>query len=61
MIGFSSFFNPKNPTDLTSFYAFLISSAAAIIVAFIVTWFWGYNDEMTMGKKVEKKKRPGTK
>lgn len=60
LIGFSSFFNPKNPTNLNSFYAFLISSAVTIIVAFIVTWVWGYNDEMTMGKEVEKKKRPGS-
>ena len=61
LIGFSSFFNPAHPTQLTSFYAFLLSSIAAIIVSFLVTWFWGYNDNMSMGKKVEKKKRPGTK
>ena len=61
LIGFSSFFNPKNPTDLNSFYAFLISSAVSIVVAFIAVWVWGYNDNMTMGKKVEKKKRPGSK
>lgn len=61
LIGFSSFFNPNNPTNLSSFYTFLIASAASIIVAFIVTWVWGYNDDMTMGKKVEKKQRPGTK
>ncbi|GBG93720.1 hypothetical protein LFYK43_01790 [Ligilactobacillus salitolerans] len=60
LIGFSSFFDTKNSGDLTSFYAFLISSAAALIVSFAVTWFWGYNDQMEMGKKVEKKKRPGT-
>lgn len=61
LIGFSSFFDPKNPTNLNSFYAFLIASAVSIVVAFIVTWVWGYNDNMTMGKKVEEKKRPGTK
>ena len=60
LIGFPSFFDPKNPTNLNSFYAFLISSLVSIVVAFIVTWVWGYNDKMTMGKKVEKKKRPGT-
>lgn len=60
LIGFPSFFDPKNPTDLNSFYAFLIASAVSIIVAFIVTWIWGYNDNMIMGNKVEKKKRPGT-
>lgn len=59
LIGFSSFFNPKNPGDLHSFYAFLLASAVTIVVAFLVTWFWGYNDEMVMGKKVEKAKRPG--
>lgn len=59
LIGFSSFFNPAHPTQLTSFYAFLLSSLAAIIVSFLVTWFWGYNDDMTIGKKVAKKQRPG--
>lgn len=39
LIGFSSFFNPAHPTQLTSFYAFLLSSIAAIIVSFLVTWF----------------------
>ncbi|GFZ27583.1 glucose PTS transporter subunit IIA [Lactobacillus corticis] len=58
LIGFSSFFNPKNPADLTSFYAFLLSSVVAITVSFIVTWVWGYNDEMEMGKKVTKKATP---
>lgn len=61
LIGFSSFFNPARPTQLNSFYTFLIASAVSIVVAFIVTWVWGYNDNMTMGKKVEKKQRPGTK
>lgn len=61
LIGFSSFFNPAHPTQLTSFYAFLLSSLAAIIVSFILTWVWGYNDQMTMGKRVEKKERPGSK
>ncbi|MDA3778054.1 beta-glucoside-specific PTS transporter subunit IIABC [Lactobacillus delbrueckii] len=60
LIGFSSFFNPKNPSDLTSFYAFLLSSAAALVISFIVAWVWGYNDEMVAGKKVEKKQRPGS-
>ncbi|KRL03546.1 glucose PTS transporter subunit IIA [Liquorilactobacillus capillatus] len=60
LIGFSSFFNTKSPTDLNSFYAFLISSFFALVVAFTLTWVWGYNDKMTEGKKVAKKQRPGT-
>ncbi|GAJ26565.1 PTS system, trehalose-specific IIB component [Liquorilactobacillus sucicola DSM 21376 = JCM 15457] len=60
LIGFSSFFNAKNPADLNSFYAFLLSSAVALIVSFVLTWVWGYNDKMTLSKKVEKKRKPGT-
>ena len=58
LIGFSSFFDPKNSSDLNSFYAFLLSSLAALVVSFLVTWFWGYNDQMKMGTQVEKKKNP---
>lgn len=60
LIGFSSFFNPKNPSDLSSFYTFLIASLVTIVVAFVVTWVWGYNDKMVEQKPMEKKKRPGT-
>ncbi|MCT2909910.1 PTS glucose transporter subunit IIBC [Schleiferilactobacillus harbinensis] len=45
LIGFSSFFNPKNPGDLHSLYAFLLSSLAAIIVTMVLTWVWGYKDD----------------
>ncbi len=37
LIGFPSFFNPAHPTELNSFYAFLFSSAAALIISFLVT------------------------
>ena len=60
LIGFSSFFNPAHPTQLNSFYTFLIASAVSIIVSFIAVWVWGYNDNMTMGKKIAKKQRPGS-
>lgn len=60
LIGFSSFFNPAHPTQLNSFYTFLIASAVSIIVSFIAVWVWGYNDNMTMGKKVAKKQCPGS-
>lgn len=60
LIGFSSFFNPAHPTQLNSFYTFLIASAVSIIVSFIAVWVWGYNDNMTMSKKVAKKQRPGS-
>ncbi|WP_415651933.1 PTS transporter subunit EIIC [Schleiferilactobacillus harbinensis] len=59
LIGFPSFFNPKNPGDLNSLYAFLLSSAAAIIVSMLVTWFWGYTDEDVAGAGMAKPKKPG--
>lgn len=40
LIGFSSFFNPAHPTQLNSFYTFLIASAVSIIVSFIAVWVW---------------------
>lgn len=61
LIGFSSFFDPKDPSNLHSFYAFLISSSAAIIVSFVATWVWGYNDKMEMSAAVEKKQNPSKK
>lgn len=59
LIGFSSFFNPKNPAQLTSFYAFLLSSLVTIIISFTLTYLWGYNDQMKPGEPVLKKARPG--
>ena len=46
LIGFSSFFNPKHPTQLTSFYAFLLSSLAALVVSFVNAGVGGNNDHM---------------
>lgn len=61
LIGFTSFFNPADKGNLTDFYIFLASSLVAIVVAMIVTFVWGYNDNMEMGQKVEKKAKPGSK
>ena len=61
LLGFPSFIDTKHPSDLHSFYVFLAASIVSIVVAMIVTWIWGYNDNMTMGEKVEKKAKPGSK
>lgn len=60
-IGFASFFNPSNPSDLSSFWIFLISSVVSTIIAFIAAYVWGYNDKMEVGKKVEKPINPSKK
>ena len=58
---FSSFFNPKHPTDLSSFYTFLIASAVTIVVSFIVTWVWGYNDKVWFkAPRLQRKREPGS-
>ena len=61
LLGFPSFIDVKHPSDLHSFWVFIAASAVSIIVAMVVTWIWGYNDNMTMGAKVEKKAKPGSK
>lgn len=58
-IGFASFFNPKNPSDLSNFWIFLASSIASTVIGFAVAYFWGYNDEMKKGGEVEKPLKPG--
>jgi len=32
---------------------------AALAVAFLLTYFWGYNDDMTMHQRQEKPEKPG--
>lgn len=59
-IGFASFLDPKNPSDLSNLWVFLIASAVATIVPFIVTYIWGYNDQMQAGDGMAKPKKPGT-
>lgn len=59
-IGFASFLDPKKPSDLSNLWVFLIASTVATIVPFIVTYIWGYNDQMQAGDGMAKPKKPGT-
>ncbi|MCP8858137.1 PTS transporter subunit EIIC [Latilactobacillus fuchuensis] len=59
-IGFASFLDPKNPSDLSNLWVFLIASTVATVVPFIVTYVWGYNDQMQAGDGLAKPKKPGT-
>ncbi|AYJ43110.1 glucose PTS transporter subunit IIA [Lactiplantibacillus pentosus] len=55
LIGFTSFFNPKG-IDF-SFYGFLIASAADLIVAFALTWMFGFSDNDVKNVKTAPKKK----
>lgn len=60
-IGFASFLDPKNPSDLSNLWIFIIASAVATIVPFIVTYIWGYNDKMVAGEGMAKPTNPAKK
>ena len=57
-IGFASFFDSAHPADLSNFWVFLASSIVSTIIGFLVAYFWGYNDKMQQGKKVDKPVKP---
>lgn len=59
-IGFASFLDPKHPADLSNLWIFIAASAVATIVPFIVTYVWGYNDQMQEGQGMAKPQKPGT-
>jgi PTS system beta-glucosides-specific IIC component len=60
-IGFASFLDPKNPSDLSNLWIFILSSAVATIVPFIATYTWGYNDKMVPGEGMAKPVSPAKK
>ena len=55
LIGATSFFNPKG-LDF-SFYGFLIASAADLIVAFALTWMFGFSDNDVKNVKTAPEKK----
>jgi PTS system beta-glucosides-specific IIC component len=56
-IGFASFLDPKHPSDLSNLWIFILSSIVATIVPFIVTYIWGYSDQMQGGSGMSKPKK----
>lgn len=54
LIGFTSFVNPAGGVD-SSFWGYLIASAAGLSVAFVLTWFFGFKDsDVDKGREVKK-------
>lgn len=58
IIGPPSFIDPEHGVNANFWYAVLIT-ILTLAVAFILTYFWGYNDEMKMNAKQEKPANPG--
>ena len=42
-----------------NFYYAVLITLATLLVAFVTTYFWGYNDSMQMREKKEKPVNPG--
>ncbi len=57
IIGLPSFINPKGIDG--SFYGAVLATVAALAVAFILTYVWGFNDQMVASNKREKPVNPG--
>ncbi|WP_420176871.1 glucose PTS transporter subunit IIA [Luteococcus sp. OSA5] len=60
LIGFTSFINPKDGID-SSFWGYLIASAAALVVSFVLTYMFGFSDADLDGEKEVKKVRLGSR
>lgn len=58
IIGLPSYIDPVNGINENFYYAVLIT-LATLVVAFVTTYFWGYNDSMEMREKKEKPVNPG--
>lgn len=58
LIGFTSFINPKDGID-SSFWGFLIASAAALVTSFVLTYMFGFSDADLDGEREVKKVRLG--
>lgn len=58
IIGLPSFIDPDNGITANFWYAVLIT-LITLAVSFILTYFWGYNDQMKMRQKQEKSQNPG--
>lgn len=57
IIGLPSFIDPENGITANFWYALLVT-AVTLFSAFVLTYIWGYNDNMKMHEKREKPKNP---
>src|SRR5699024_2998226 len=58
IIGLPSYIDPEAGITSNFWYAVMIT-ILTLVVSFLITYLWGYNDEMKMQQKREKPKNPG--
>lgn len=58
IIGLPSYIDPEHGITANFWYAVMIT-ILTLAVSFLLTYFWGYNDQMKMHQKQEKPKNPG--
>lgn len=58
IIGLPSYIDPVNGVNANFWYAVGIT-ILTLAVSFLITYFWGYNDEMKMHERKEKPVNPG--
>ena len=60
IIGLPSFIDPENGITSNFWYAVLVT-VITLALSFILTYFWGYHDDMKIHEKRQPAKRPGKK
>ena len=58
IIGLPSYIDPENGINSNFWYEVMIT-ILTLAVSCILTYFWGYNDDMRMEQKQEKLQNPG--
>jgi PTS system beta-glucosides-specific IIC component len=58
IIGLPSYIDPENGINSNFWYAVMIT-ILTLAVSCLLTYFWGYNDDMQMEQKQEKPQNPG--
>src|SRR5699024_11888596 len=57
IIGLPSYIDPEAGINSNFWYAVMIT-ILTLVISFLITYFWGYNDDMKMEQKREKPKNP---
>ena len=60
IIGLPSFIDPENGITSNFWYAVLVT-VITLALSFILTYFWGYHDDLKIHEKRQPAKRPGEK
>ena len=60
IIGLPSFIDPENGITANFWYA-LVATVVTLVISFVLTYIWGYDDEMHMKDQLTKPEKPYAK